>query len=65
MFDLKPKTPMPSPEHEAYRNSLLPWSRHHAQEPDVAPALERFEDALQILWHVDLEPARPILAGAT
>jgi len=54
---------MPSPEHEAYRNSLLLWSCHHAQEPDVAPALERFKDALQILWHLDLEPARPILAA--
>ena len=53
---------MPSPGHEAYRNSVLSWCRNHGHEPDIAQQLEQHADAVLVLWHLDLEPARPILA---
>jgi hypothetical protein len=52
---------MPSPEHEAYRRSVLKWSREHAHEPDVAAAVERYGDAALVLWHLDLGAARRML----
>lgn len=52
---------MPSPQHIAYRKSVLEWSREHAHEPDVAATLARHGMAALVLWHLDLEPARPVL----
>lgn len=52
---------MPTPEHEAYRSSVLEWFRKHGEEPGVADELERYGDALLVLWHLDLSPARPVL----
>lgn len=54
---------MPSPEHEAYRERLLFWFRAHAEEPDVAAQLQRYQDAAAILWELDLAAARPVLAA--
>ena len=53
---------MPSPEHEAYRNQLAEWIREHAHEPDVVEQLELHAELLLVLWHLDLGPAREILA---
>jgi hypothetical protein len=52
---------MLSPGHELYRNRLQKWFRHHGQEPGVAEALERYATVALLMWHLDLEPARPIL----
>lgn len=55
---------MPSPEHEAYRKSVLRWCRARAADPesDVEAQLLRHGRALAILWELDLALARPILA---
>jgi hypothetical protein len=53
---------MPSPPHEAYRTSVREWIPAHADEPDVVPLLERHADALAVLYELDLEPAREVLA---
>ena len=52
---------MASPEHEAYRNFLIRWSQKHKKDPDIVAGLERYQDALLVLWHLDLEPARPFV----
>jgi hypothetical protein len=52
---------MPTPAHEAYRDSVLRWFREHAEEPDVAVQLERRADPALVLWELDLGPARPVL----
>jgi hypothetical protein len=52
---------MPSPSHQAYRTSVLSWFRNHGHEPDVARTLETLAEPMLVLWHLDLEPARPIL----
>ena len=52
---------MPSPSHEAYRKFVLSWFRNHGREPDVAEILKKHAGAVLVLWHLDLEPARPIL----
>jgi hypothetical protein len=52
---------MPSPSHEDYRKSVLSWCRNHGREPDIAETLEQHAKAAAVLWHLDLEPARPIL----
>lgn len=52
---------MPSPGHESYRRTVLEWFRAHALERDVIADLERFKDAALVLWHLDLDPASPIL----
>lgn len=54
---------MPSPEHKAYRGRLLRWCRAHAADPDVVAQLERHKEIVALLWELDLEPARPYLAG--
>lgn len=54
---------MPSPQHQAYRKSVLSWFRRHADEPDVVAQLQRHAHAAAVLWELDLEPARPILAA--
>lgn len=54
---------MPFPDHEAYRTQTQAWFRSHAHEPDVPAQLERYDHAAVVLWGLDLEPARPFLAG--
>ena len=50
---------MPSPRHQAYQKSVRQWCTTHAREPDVVPQLKRYADEALLLWHLDLEPARP------
>jgi hypothetical protein len=52
---------MPSPKHAEYQNFVRMWIRDHRDQPDVADTLRRHEQALLVLWNMDLEPARPIL----
>ena len=52
---------MASPSHAEYQKLVLEWVKNHAAEPDVAEALERYGDAAVVIWHLDLEPARPLL----
>jgi hypothetical protein len=52
---------MVSPGHELYRSRLLKWLRHHGQDPGAAEALWRYAPVAMMMWHLDLEPARPIL----
>lgn len=52
---------MPSAELVAYRSSVLEWFREHAHQPGVAEALQLYGPAALVLWHLDLEPARPLL----
>jgi len=51
-----------SPGHEQYRTFVEDWFKEHGAEPDVAAQLERHKEAALVLWHLDLEPARPVLA---
>jgi len=44
-----------------YQNSLVEWFRKRSHEPGVAEALERYGDALVLLWYLDLQPALQIL----
>ncbi len=53
--------PPPPPCHEDYRDSVRTWIHDHAHEPDVVAQLERYLQAANILWNLDLEPARPVL----
>jgi len=52
---------MPSQKHIDYRTFIEKWFKKHGCEPDVAEQLERYKEALLILWEMDLEPARPVL----
>ena len=52
---------MPSPQHIAYRKHVQEWSREHAHEPDVPEVLQRYAEPVLVLWHMDLESARPFL----
>ena len=52
---------MPSPSHVAYRAGMTAWFRTHGTEPDVAELLTFHQDALLVLWHLDLTPCLPIL----
>jgi hypothetical protein len=52
---------MPSPSHETYRKSVQTWVGKSRHDPDWVMAFERYAEAAQVLWHLDLEPARPIL----
>jgi len=45
-----------------YQKFVLEWFKKHAHEFGVVEQLERFKDAALVLWHLDLEPARPVLA---
>jgi len=53
---------MPSPPHEAYQRQVRAWLHDHAHEPDVVAQLVRHQQAALVLWTLDLEPARPVLA---
>ena len=52
---------MPSPGHEAYRQSVVDACRVHAQVPDFEEQLQRYQSEALVLWALDLEPARPVL----
>jgi len=52
---------MPTAPHPVYRDSIHTWFRSHADEPDVAAQLTRYQEAALVLWELDLEPARPVL----
>lgn len=52
---------MPSPEHTAYQARVLDALRELATDPDRRRDIDRHANAMLVLWHVDLEPARPIL----
>lgn len=52
---------MPSSGHQSYRDFLRMWITKHRHDPFVLRSLERYSEALLVLWHLDLEPARPIL----
>ncbi len=52
---------MPSPEHEAYRRSILMWCSEHCEDPSIEDELQQHAEAALVLWHMDLEPARPVL----
>lgn len=54
---------MPTPDHEAYRARTLAWFREHSHAPDVPAQLERHGQAAAVLWELDLDAARPHLAG--
>lgn len=52
---------MPSPSHEAYREFVQGWFKKHGLEAGVAETLRHHAEAALVLWHLDLEPARPVL----
>lgn len=52
---------MPSSSHRAYREFVRNWSVEHSGQPDAVAALRRHGQAALVLWHLDLEAARPIL----
>jgi Transposase DDE domain len=52
---------MPTLAHVAYQKFISEWINNHKHEPDVASSLEYLADALALLWHLDLEPAREVL----
>ena len=52
---------MPSSGHQSYREALQKWIREFSDDSDVRRTLERYAEAVLVLWHLDLEPARPIL----
>jgi hypothetical protein len=52
---------MPSSGHQAYREFVRQWSEENRSHAERVAALERHAEAAQVLWALDLEPARPIL----
>jgi hypothetical protein len=52
---------MSSSNHRVYQNGVQLWIHHHRCEPGIAAELMRYAKAAVVLWHLDLEPARPIL----
>lgn len=52
---------MPSSRHEEYRNFVFNWINNHQKEPEAVAGFENHAEALLLLWHLDLEPARAIL----
>jgi hypothetical protein len=54
---------MPTHEHQSYRTNLILWFMKHGREPGVAEEVEMLAPAILVLWNLDLEPARPILAA--
>ncbi|MFH1130651.1 MAG: hypothetical protein V1754_04910 [Pseudomonadota bacterium] len=52
---------MPSHGHVAYREFIRQWIAQHRNIRNVNGALERHAEAIMVLWHLDLEPAWPIL----
>jgi hypothetical protein len=61
MFNFTGRDTMPSNGHAAYRSLLEMWIRNHAHVPAIVEQLRRYKVALLVLWHLDLEPARPLL----
>ncbi len=54
---------MPSHKHQHYCIDIALWIREHGHEPGIVEEIELFAPALLVLWQLDLEPARPILAS--
>ena len=52
---------MPSLGHQQYQDSIGEWIETCGDQPGVAEALYFYQDVLLVLWHLDLEPARPVL----
>lgn len=52
---------MPSPGHEAYCEFVRQWVRRHENNSEEVKGLERYAEAALVLWHLDLESARPVL----
>lgn len=52
---------MPSSSHAAYRECVRNWSVNHSRDADSVAVLNRYAEAAQVLWALDLEAARPIL----
>lgn len=49
------------PSHETYRNEVRSWIQAHRDDPSIRSSVEAYSEALLVLWHLDLEPARGIL----
>ena len=54
---------MPSRTHQEYRTNLVLWIAEHGREPGVAEEVDLFASAIVVLWNLDLEPSRNILAA--
>lgn len=52
------QTPQPLP----YPAAVEAWIRVHAVDPDIRAEVDRRAEAIRVLYDLDLEPARPILA---
>lgn len=52
---------MTSPDHDQYRDSLQRWLVAHWADPQFRKTVRRHLGSLLLLWHLDLEPARPTL----
>jgi hypothetical protein len=49
-------TVVASPLHLSYQTSLASWVRSRGKEPEIRAALEVHQEALLLLWHLDLGP---------
>lgn len=52
---------MPTPRHEAYRDSLAHACSQRAHDDDFVAQLQRYQLEALVLWTLDLEPARRVL----
>ena len=52
---------MPSPQLDLYQTSLSAALQALADDPDREREIFNYADAVMLLWHLDLEPARPVL----
>ena len=47
----------------SYHDHLRNWCRAHHDQSGTCKYFSHYQEAILILWHLDLEPARPILAS--
>jgi len=52
---------MTSPDHAQYRAQLQQWLVSHWADPQFRKTARKHLGSLMVLWHLDLEPVRPIL----
>ena len=52
---------MQSLGHQQYQGSIREWIEMCGNQLGVEEALYFYQDVLLVLWHLDLEPARPVL----
>lgn len=52
---------MTSPDHDQYRRQLHQWLTEHWADPQFRKTARKHLGSLALLWHLDLEPARPVL----